>query len=93
VSSGEGMAKMLRTRPNTRFVGQPTRGASGYPQPVPLPNGVEVWFSRWQDALPDGTLTEGRGVPPDVVVPGTGPGDLTLLRGTAELRQMLAPPR
>jgi hypothetical protein len=93
VSSGEGMAKMLRARPNTRFVGQPTRGASGHPQPVPLPNGVEVWFSRWQDALPDGTQTEGRGVTPDVEVPGTGPGDMTLMRGTVELGQMLAPPR
>lgn len=90
VSSGEGMAKMLRARPRTRFVGQPTRGASGNPAPLPLPNGVHVWFSRWQDALPDGTLTEGRGVEPEVGVPAGGPGDLTLFQGIAELRSMLA---
>lgn len=68
VSSGEGMAMMLKCLPHVTLVGQPTRGASGNPQPFPLPNGVDVWYSRWVSLLPDGTPIEGRGVPPDVPI-------------------------
>ena len=46
----------------------PTRGASGNPAPVTLPNGVEVWFSRWVAMELDGTPIEDRGVIPDVAV-------------------------
>ena len=68
VSSGEGMAMMFKCLPHVTLVGQPTRGSSGNPQPVPLPNGTDVWFSRWVAQLPDGTPIEGRGVPPDVLI-------------------------
>ncbi|MFM8980020.1 MAG: S41 family peptidase, partial [Planctomycetia bacterium] len=90
VSSGEALAKMLRERPGTLLVGQPTRGASGNPAPVALPNGLEVSFSRWQDTLADGTPTEGRGVAPHEVVDPRGPGDPTLARGLERLRERLA---
>lgn len=90
VSSGEALAKMLRERPGTLLVGQPTRGASGNPAPVALPNGMEVAFSRWQDTLADGTPTEGRGVPPHEVVEPRGAGDPTLARGLERLRERLA---
>lgn len=89
-SSGEALAKMLRERPGTLLVGQPTRGASGNPAPVALPNGLEVSFSRWQDTLADGTPTEGRGVPPHELVDAHGPGDPTLARGLERLRERLA---
>ncbi len=68
VSSGEGMAMMLKALPDVPLVGLPTRGSSGNPQPVHLPNGVSVWFSRWISLLPDGTSIERKGVPPDVRV-------------------------
>ena len=68
VSSGEGMAMMLKALPDVPLVGLPTRGSSGNPQPVHLPNGVSVWFSRWISLLPDGTPIERKGVPPDVRV-------------------------
>ncbi|MDF1700382.1 MAG: S41 family peptidase, partial [Planctomycetota bacterium] len=68
VSSGEGMAMMLKALPDIPLVGLPTRGSSGNPQPVHLPNGVTVWFSRWISQLPDGTPIERQGVPPDVRV-------------------------
>lgn len=90
VSSGEGMAQMLDALPNVRTVGQPTRGASGNPAPVPLPGGVEVWFSRWVNEQMDGTALEGRGVQPDVRVPHVGAGDPTLKAGIAELLRLLA---
>ncbi len=93
VSSGEGMAKMLRARPNTVFLGQPTRGASANPAPVPLPNGVDVWFSRWEDALPDGTLTEGTGLPPDTLIEHEGEGDPTLTAGVERLKALIAAKR
>ena len=57
------------TIPGVTLLGSATRGSSGNPQPVDLPNGVTVHFSRWVDELPDGTPLEGRGVPPDREVP------------------------
>jgi C-terminal processing protease CtpA/Prc len=89
VSSGEGFAKMLDVLPNVRTVGLPTRGASGNPQPVDLPSGITVRLPRWQDALPDGTLTEGRGVVPDVSVGPKGEGDPTFDAGIAEAKRLL----
>lgn len=77
VSSGEGFALMMKCLPQVTLVGQPTRGASGNPAPVPLPNGVSVWYSRWISLLPDGTPIEGKGVPPDVLVQHEGQGDPT----------------
>jgi C-terminal processing protease CtpA/Prc len=93
VSSGEGMALMLDALPNVRTVGMATRGASGSPAPVPLPNGVEVSFSRWVTERMDGATLEGRGVPPDVPVVHEGPGDPTLAAGLKELQRLLAKPR
>lgn len=78
VSSGEGMAMMLKAIPGIPLVGLPTRGSSGNPQPLALPNGVTVWYSRWVSLLPDGTPLERRGVPPDVRVEHVAGKDATL---------------
>ncbi len=92
VSSGEGMAMMLKALPNATLVGLPTRGSSGNPQPVHLPNGVSVWFSRWISQLPDGTGIERTGVPPDVRiehVPGKDPAlekAIKILKAKADKR-------
>jgi len=77
VSSGEALAMMLKALPHATLVGQPTRGASGNPGQVLLPNSATVHYSRWISLLPDETVLEGRGVPPDVPVPHQGPGDPT----------------
>jgi carboxyl-terminal processing protease len=90
VSSGEGMAQMLDVLPHVRTVGQPTRGASGSPTHLPLPNDFDVWFSTWKNQQADGTDLEGRGVQPDIPVEHKGDGDPTLAAGLAELHQMLA---
>ena len=90
VSSGEGMAQMLAALPRATLVGLPTRGASGNPKPLRLPNGVTLWSSTWIDLLPDGTLLEGHGVPPGIRVEPTGPGDPTLEAGLRLLREQLA---
>ncbi|MGQ0612137.1 MAG: S41 family peptidase [Planctomycetaceae bacterium] len=87
VSSGEGFAKMMAVMPHVTMAGKATRGASGNPAPVPLPNGVEVWFSRWSDSLPDGTATEGRGLAPQVELEGRGDGDATFRAGVELLRR------
>jgi carboxyl-terminal processing protease len=93
VSSGEGMAQMLRAIPGVTFVGAPTRGASGNPGPVDLPNGLSVWFSRWVNELPDGTAFENRGVAPDVAVAfskDSPSGDAVFDAGVKLLRERLA---
>ncbi len=86
VSSGEGMAMMMKALPGCTLVGQPTRGASGNPQPVPLPNGVDVWYSRWISMLPDGAPIEQSGVPPDVSVEHVAGSDPTWLKAVEILR-------
>ena len=73
VSSGEAMALMFDALPNATTIGQPTRGSSGNPAPLSLPNGVEVWFSRWVATDAAGNPIEDRGVQPDILVePGSG---------------------
>jgi len=77
VSSAEGFALMMKAMDHVTLVGQPTRGASGNPHPVTLPNGMKVWFSRWVSMEPDGTPIEVRGIQPDVKVEHAGSGDPT----------------
>ena len=86
VSSGEGLALMMKALDHVTLIGQPTRGASGNPQPVTLPNGVKVWYSRWVSMEADGTPIEGRGVQPDIVVDHTAAGDVTFDRAVEMLR-------
>jgi C-terminal processing protease CtpA/Prc len=90
VSSGEGFALMMKAMDHVTLVGQPTRGASGNPHPVTLPNGVKVWFSRWVSMEPDGTPIEGRGIAPHVRVEHTGPGDPTFQKAVELLRKKTA---
>ena len=90
VSSAESFAMMMKALPNCTLVGLPTRGSSGNPRPVRLPNGVEVYYSRWQSMLPDGTVIEDSGVPPDVEIKHIKGSDLAykkaieLLKATGE---------
>lgn len=90
ISSGEGFAMMLQALPHARLLGQPTRGASGNPAPVALPNGVTVFYSRWVGMLPDGTPIEDRGVLPDVPVEHQPGDDLTLKAAIESLDQRRA---
>ncbi len=67
-SSCESFVLMMRQAPRCKLVGDVTKGSSGNPRPNDLGNGVTVFLSSWEDQLPDGTLLEGRGVTPDVIV-------------------------
>lgn len=87
VSSGEGFTLMMDALPHVTLVGKATRGASGNPQPVELPDGTTVWFSRWVAMRADGTVLEGEGVKPDVEVEHAGEGDPTFERAVEELRR------
>lgn len=87
VSSCEAMAMMLRTLPNAVLIGQATQGASGNPQPVLLPNGVSVYFSRWKAFLPDGSPLEGRGLAPDLTLAPAAETDTALDAALSSLRE------
>ena len=80
------VARTLLSSSAAALVGQPTRGASGNPAPLRLPNGVTVWFSRWLSLLPYGTTLEQRGVIPDVTVEHHSESDPTFEAAIAELR-------
>jgi C-terminal processing protease CtpA/Prc len=77
ISSGEGMALMLKSLPQATLIGQPTAGASGNPSPLVLPNGVTVSYSRWLSFSPDGQPLEGVGVAPQTVIEHQKRGDPT----------------
>ena len=56
---------------DAKLYGDTTKGSSGRPMPHQLGNGVTVYLSSWEDQLPDGTILEGRGVRPDIVIKTT----------------------
>jgi C-terminal processing protease CtpA/Prc len=85
---------MMKCLPRVTTVGMRTRGASGNPQPYELYSmGVSVWFSRWVDLMPDGSIFEGVGIAPDVTVEVPPASyterDPTLEKGLEVLRKQL----
>jgi hypothetical protein len=86
MSSGEAMALMCKALPNVTVIGLPTRGASGNPKPIQLPNGVQVLASTWVAMDAHGTVFEGKGIQPDERV-AHGPDDPTLSRAIAILTE------
>ena len=68
VSSAEGFTLMLKSLPNVTHLGDTTAGSTGNPGIFEMPNGWELFVSRWQVADPNGKLVEGNGIAPDEVV-------------------------
>ncbi len=89
ISSGEGFAMMMAALPHCTLMGQATRGSSGNPAPIKLPNGVDVYYSRWVSMLPDGTPIEDTGVPPDIEVEHVNGQDATFDAAVQRLKQWL----
>jgi hypothetical protein len=87
MSSCESFILMMRCADRCRLFGERTRGSSGNPKPTELSNGVTVFLPSWRDMYPDGTLLEGNGITPDVVVK-VKPADLS--RKDAVLEAALA---
>jgi hypothetical protein len=85
VSSGEGFALMLKARPRSKLIGLPTRGASGNPQPVQLPNGLVVHYSTWVPLGLDGQPFEGKGIQPDIRVDDDPTGEKGLAKAIEQL--------
>ena len=67
-SSAESFVLMMKHGAGARLIGAVTKGSSGRPMPHQLGNGVTVYLSSWEDQLPDGTILEGRGVRPDIMI-------------------------
>lgn len=70
MSSCEAFLLMMKQAPDCKLIGATSYGASGNPQKVALPNGVIVMLPSWKAMQPDGTEIEGRGIEPDLPVPG-----------------------
>ena len=68
VSSAEGFTLMLKSLPNLTHLGDTTAGSTGNPGLFEMPNGWELFVSRWQVTDPDGNYVEDRGLAPDQVV-------------------------
>jgi hypothetical protein len=68
VSSAESLVLMMKHGAGAKLIGDTTGGSSGHPVPHDLGNGVTVNLSSWEDQLTDGTVLEGQGVMPDIVV-------------------------
>ncbi len=65
VSSTEWFLLMMGALDNVTTVGLPSRGATGNPQPFALFPGWNVWVPTQRGLMLDGTIIEGRGIPPD----------------------------
>ena len=70
-SSAESFVLMMKYGAHATLLGDHTAGSSGRPIPHQLGNAVTVYLSSWEDQLPDGTLLQGHGVPPDVITKTT----------------------
>lgn len=68
MSSCESFVLMMRHGAGATLIGEKSFGSSGNPKPHKLPNGVMVALPSWKDMQPDGTIIEGKGITPDVVV-------------------------
>ena len=68
VSGGEITTLMLRELDQVTLVGTPTRGAFSTPLAKPLPNGWYLELSNEVFSSADGTVFEGRGIPPDIEI-------------------------
>jgi carboxyl-terminal processing protease len=68
-SAAETFTLAMRVLPNVTIVGEPTAGVFSDTHDLTLSNGWQLTYSigEWRDA--QGNLWEGRGFPPDVVVP------------------------
>ncbi len=87
VSSGEGLALMIQALPQAKLIGQPTRGASGNPQPIVLPNGVSVRYSTWVPLDMTGRPFEGSGIPPAARIDDDPTGVKGLEAAVADLQR------
>lgn len=70
--------------PGAKVYGATTRGSSGNPAAVTLSNDFDlaIQISRWEDSLPDGTVIESHGIPPDTVVEPPSAGTLSASQRT-----------
>lgn len=71
MSSCEAYLLMMRQYGNSKLFGETSYGSSGNPMPYNLGNGVTVFLPSWKAMSLDGTLIEGNGIKPDIVVPTT----------------------
>jgi hypothetical protein len=96
-SSAESFVLMMKHGAGAKLYGDTTKGSSGRPLPHQLGNGVTVYLSSWEDQLPDGTILEGRGVRPDIVIKTTLPmleqSDPVLEAALKALRRPAARPK
>ncbi|REK12015.1 MAG: hypothetical protein DWQ37_13435 [Planctomycetota bacterium] len=74
MSSCESFLMMMDQVPGATLIGETSYGSSGNPKPHKLGGPLVVYLPSWQDLALDGTLLEGKGVEPDVVV-DTQPSD------------------
>lgn len=74
VSQAEFTAMALRTAPNAIVIGSQTAGADGDVSAVPFPGGFNSWISGLGVYYPDGKITQGIGIVPDIEVRPTQEG-------------------
>jgi len=83
-SAGEILAMCMSTLPHVTFVGEPTLGIFSDDLAKHLPNGWKVSISNEFYAMPDGSIHESDGLPPQVASPKKQTSDLA-----AELQEEL----
>ncbi len=84
-SSTEWFLLMMGALDNVTTVGLPSRGATGNPQPFALWPGINVRVPTQRGLMLNGTVIEGRGIPPDEEVGRGEEGKDAALERTLEI--------
>ncbi|MBN1351183.1 T9SS type A sorting domain-containing protein [candidate division KSB1 bacterium] len=71
MSSSESFVLMMDRFPQVVTIGEPTRGCSGNPTELELPNGIKYSVPRWVAFRANHQIFEGIGIAPDIYVPYT----------------------
>ena len=89
-SAAEVVAAALQERGRAVIVGQRTHGKGSVQQPIRLPDGSALEITVGRYITPDGSMIDGNGIEPDILVPRTAAPDVTQARALEVLKGLMA---
>lgn len=70
-SAAEDFAMPFKDNGRAVLIGETTAGSSGQPHAIDLGDGFRAWVGAKREAFPDGTMFEGVGIAPDLIMERT----------------------
>jgi len=89
-SASEVVAAALQERGRAVIIGQRTHGKGSVQQPIRLPDGSALEITVGRYITPDGTMIDGLGVEPDILVPRDAAPNVAQARALEVLKGLMA---